>query len=943
LVSIRPPFPAELADRYEVDREIGQGGMAVVWRARDIRHDSQVAIKILKQELVAALGGERFTREIRITAALQHPNILPLLDSGEAGGLPFYVMPFVNGMSLAQRVQFEGALPIAEAVRLVAEVADGLAYAHSLGLIHRDLKPANILQSQGHALLADFGIARILETTNGDALTESGLALGTAAYMAPEQAAGERVDSRADIYALGCVLYELLTGSPPFTGSNQRAIMARHAMDPVPSVRTVRREVPRALEVAITRALAKTPADRYQTAAEFRTAILVALETPDRGGEAMPIATRRMIGAFAVIAVLAGIAIWKAPRQATTALDPNRVMVYPLVIPSDWTGSRSMGEDVSTMIGSAMDGAGSLRWIDGWQQLPPAKRDDMRALADAEANAVARTQRCRYVITGRLAMRGADSAEVILSLRDLATDSVMARPQSVALTGEAWRAGLRAVTAMLPSLIPSGTPQLDQSWTDRDPKAVAQFLAGEAAFRRLKLDEAITRYRAAVDADSTFGLAASRGAAAASWAHRPADGTSFLRVAMAHARTPRDRAFAAGLQAFEEGRADSAATAFRAAVALDPSLAVAWMQLGETYMHLLPAAGRTDSLAADAFARASAIDSGAAHILYHQVEIAARSSTPARADTIGAKFMAIAVDTLLLGNVEAIRRCATNQWTADSRHEFAYQKPQSLFAAAKAVGQWLPMCGRAAYTELLHTDTLDRPGAVGRRFYSLVGLEQLYLGRGAADSAAAIIDAYQARWNGGRMLYLLAAPVEPAMAAKARQVEQEDALRYGEDYRGNPYSLRLWALGVWAVYDGRLSVADAVAANLMQRATESHLAIDSLRAESVMAHAALARADTAAALRRLRAIVRRPVRADDVAFEEGASLGLERLTLGRLLVRRREFAEARDVLEVLDSAAPAYFGLYMHQALLLRAEALDALGDAQLAADLRRRARLGAS
>ncbi len=280
MTGLRPDVAAALALHYRLEEEIGHGGMATVFRARTAEHGPVVALKLMRPELAVALGGERFLREIRITAALEHAHILPLLDSGTAAGVPFYVMPYVAGASLAHRLEREGPLPVGEAVRIAAEIADGLAYAHQRGLIHRDIKPANILLDHGHALLADFGIARILDSGATEVLTDSGLALGTASYMSPEQAAGDRVLPQADIYALGCVLYEVLSGGPPFGGSSQRDIMARHATDPVPSLRTVRPDVPVALERVILRSLEKDAGRRFSHAADFREAMLASIASP---------------------------------------------------------------------------------------------------------------------------------------------------------------------------------------------------------------------------------------------------------------------------------------------------------------------------------------------------------------------------------------------------------------------------------------------------------------------------------------------------------------------------------------------------------------------------------------------------------------------------------------------------------------------------------------
>jgi len=274
-----------LADRYRIEREIGAGGMATVYLAEDLKHNRRVAIKVLRPELGALLGADRFLAEIRTTANLQHPNILPLFDSGAlpAGDsltthdsrLLFYVMPYVDGESLRARLTREKQLPITDAVRIATEVAGALDYAHRHNVIHRDIKPENILLHDGRALVADFGIALAATRAGGARMTETGMSLGTPAYMSPEQAMGEReITGRADIYALGCVTYEMLVGEPPFTGPTAQAIVAKVVTTPAPSLRTARHSVPEPVETAVLIALEKLPADRWGTAKEFAEALV---------------------------------------------------------------------------------------------------------------------------------------------------------------------------------------------------------------------------------------------------------------------------------------------------------------------------------------------------------------------------------------------------------------------------------------------------------------------------------------------------------------------------------------------------------------------------------------------------------------------------------------------------------------------------------------------
>ena len=306
-------------ERFSVQREIGRGGMATVYLAQDHKHDRQVAIKVLRPELAATVSAERFLREIRTIARLQHPHILPLHDSGEFNGLLYYVMPFVQGESLRARMARGPRIELDEAIRITLEVADALAEAHANQVIHRDIKPENILLSGGHALVADFGIARALSSAEDDTLTMAGLVVGTPAYMAPEQITAERsIDGRADIYALACILYEMLAGSPPFAGSSIQDTMAKHTLAPVPHLRALRPDVPESVDRALRRAMAKQPSDRFPDAKEFGRALTDANAPPSSWRGSRPLA----FAAAAVIIAIVGYIMYGASSAPETPSAP---------------------------------------------------------------------------------------------------------------------------------------------------------------------------------------------------------------------------------------------------------------------------------------------------------------------------------------------------------------------------------------------------------------------------------------------------------------------------------------------------------------------------------------------------------------------------------------------------------------------------------------------
>ena len=324
-----------LADRYRIERELGQGGMATVWLAEDLKHHRKVAIKVLKPDLAAVLGAERFLKEVETTAGLRHPHILPLYDSGEAAGFLYYVMPWVDGETLRDRITREKQLPIDDALRIAREVADALGYAHGRGVIHRDIKPENILLEGGHAAVADFGIARAMDAAGGGRLTQTGIAVGTPLYMSPEQAAGSGdLDGRSDLYSLACVVYEMLGGEPPFTGTSAAVITRQHMITEAAPITNKRPTVPAEVAGTLSRALAKDPADRFNPAAQF-VAAFGAGQGQSSGSAPIPARARRRgraaiaAGAIVLVAAAAVALTVRAVSPGGTARF-ERIAVLPM-------------------------------------------------------------------------------------------------------------------------------------------------------------------------------------------------------------------------------------------------------------------------------------------------------------------------------------------------------------------------------------------------------------------------------------------------------------------------------------------------------------------------------------------------------------------------------------------------------------------------------------
>jgi TolB-like protein/Tfp pilus assembly protein PilF/tRNA A-37 threonylcarbamoyl transferase component Bud32 len=488
---------AALRGRYTIQRELGAGGMATVYLAEDLKHRRQVAIKVLRPELSATIGPERFVREIEIAANLNHPHVLPLHDSGEADGLLYYVMPFVEGESLRDRLVRDHKLSVSDAVRITDQVASALSYAHERGVVHRDIKPENILLAGDQAIVADFGIARAVEVAGGEKLTGTGIAVGTPAYMSPEQAVGDtNVDARSDVYAMGCVVYEMVTGRAPFEGETPQALLAKHAVNTVPSLRTADSSIPLFLERAVGRALAKQPADRFQTASAFAEALTSEMVVARVGGRRWP----RLAVSAATIVVLAAAALVLSNVLGGPAYE--RLAVLPPANLMNDPDQEYFVAGVHYALISELQRAGvaviartSVMRYENTQMLAREIAQELGVDALIEASV----------------MRAGDSVEIEVSLVDGTTQEYVADPivrRSTLRDAERLYRGLTAAiaTEIQFALTPQAEAHLASS-REVNPQAYEAYLKGQFHYQRLTptdVNQAFEYFQQALVLDSTY-------------------------------------------------------------------------------------------------------------------------------------------------------------------------------------------------------------------------------------------------------------------------------------------------------------------------------------------------------------------------------------------------------------------------------------------------------
>ncbi|MGH7702711.1 MAG: protein kinase domain-containing protein [Gemmatimonadales bacterium] len=618
-----------LGDRYDVEREIGHGGMAHVYLARDLRHGRLVALKVLRPELAAALGPDRFLREIQIEARLQHPHILPLFDSGSADGLLYYVMPYVEGETLRNRMSRETQLPLLDAVQIACEVADALGYAHSLDVVHRDIKPGNILLSGGHAVVADFGIARAISAAGGESTSEAGLAVGTPDYMSPEQASGyAHIDGRSDVYALGCVLYEMLAGEPPYSGPTPDAILARHRLETPRSLRVVRPNLPAEVQQAVETALAKLPADRFATAREFAQALNLGVRgtPPERVSKFRVPRGAILLAAALALAVIVSLTLRDRFGSASSGVG---VVVLPFAEESaggDTDGKAVTGSPAPhRLLAEAIEWLPGLHAIEGGQLLGASR--DWRSMAVPALLLGAERLGGRYLVTGTVRSQGRD-AWVSVDLYAIHDGERLLRDQAQAerghLEGPANRLALQLVqTVAAREGLDSGARKAVFAATT-SAAAMGHLLQGQARFWRDDNDGAAAAFREAVAVDADCGLAYHRLSIVEEWRHDFPAALAAVDAGLARRKRIGAR-WAQLLQAqryYLLGAGDSAIAGFQEAVLDYRDDIDAWLGLGESLIHFGGLAGRQEAEAMPALDRVMALDSTFAPIQYHLFDLA---------------------------------------------------------------------------------------------------------------------------------------------------------------------------------------------------------------------------------------------------------------------------------------------------------------------------------
>jgi serine/threonine-protein kinase len=766
-----------LGDRYEILRLIGEGGMARVYLARDLRHERLVALKVLRPELGASLGADRFLREIRIVAGLQHPNVLPLFDSGaarQAGDgteLLWYVMPYVEGESLRAKLQREQRLSLAETLSIGEDLAGALDYAHARGVVHRDVKPENVLLSGGHAFVADFGVARAVDLAGAHGATAVGIAMGTPAYMSPEQAAGHAdLDGRSDVYSLACVVFEMLAGTAPFAGTTPREIMAKHALHPAPRITQDRPELAPSVESALRRGLAKAPQERPSTGTdllrELRGTEQTQAHTPPAPLPAPPRRRAWLIPAALASLALAAVLVWRTWSRGEpppAGASASAVAVLPFTVRGG--DSLGLGEGLVGLLGTKLDGAGDLHSVDPRALLSYVSRQPRGALGPDQGSAIAEHFGAGLFVLGDVLTVG-DRLRLTASLYDTRRAG---RPTA---TGSAEGPPDRVF-----ELVDSLAAQLVGGWSGRESRltaiaavttpslgALKAYLEGETAFRAGNFDAAVDGFQRAVAQDSLFALAWYRMSVAAEWLTR----SDIARDAAEHAArladrlSEHDRLLLEALLTTRRGAGAQAERLFQNILATYPNDVEAWLQLGEVQFHYGPLMGRPVADSKATWQRVLALEPNFFAPLVHLVRIAASDGDAPAVDSLVRRALAIRAQTpgpdpgatrSEALELEALRAFALRDTAAQARALSRLDSATdvtvdlSMWGVASYAGDW---DGAARIAKLLAEPS--RPS--WSRAASAIFLANLDQARGRIDAARRELDA--------------AAEIDPRAGAEAR-------------------------------------------------------------------------------------------------------------------------------------------------------------------------------
>jgi serine/threonine protein kinase/tetratricopeptide (TPR) repeat protein len=760
-----------LADRYAVESEIGRGGMATVFLAEDLRHGRKVAIKVLHPELAATVGADRFLREIELVARLNHPHILPLHDSGEADGLLYYVMPFVEGESLAERLEREKQLPLEEVLRITSEVALGLDFAHEHGVLHRDIKPANILLSSAGVVIADFGIGKAIDSADAERLTKTGLVAGTPAYMSPEQGLGDGdIDGRSDTYSLACVTYEMLAGEPPFAGPTPQAVQARRAAGEVPSLSIVRDSVSGRMEAVILKALSRAPADRYPTSGAFAEALAHAAAGDERTSAGRRI-RRTIVAAVLIVGfLLVSSVLWLTRTRSGDQVAPPPEAEEGPAVPSvavlpfnvSGTGFEHLSEGMIELVYANLEGMTNVRPVSPstvlarWNEsVPEDVEPDLLTMLD-----VAAASGAQYAVRGSVVAAGPLLRFTASVYETSGTDALGQATESAYRDSSFTTAVDQLSIGVLRAIGKTGAGELAgidlRDVTTDSPDALRAFLLAQAAYRRAEFETAAAEYKRAIAEDSTFSLAYLGLGWSSMWnSGRGGEALGHWQAAIRHAANERQDLLArASLSHDLIYERTDVLEELRQAVRDDPDDALLWYLLGEHYLHVGTASGAFDDYARhaeDAFERAVSLVPDFAPYRFHLIDLAINRADSVRAAELIAELEHVAPDA----------------------REFGIHYRVAFHASPDRPGLQADL------------DTLEQLGALDRTYETLLGHPRLW------PAARAVIERKRADPLGrdcGQMQHSLAVGRYREFLAEAAAPPGESSCLYVADLLGLPVS-----------------------------------------------------------------------------------------------------------------------------------------------------------